>query len=98
MGGLMTTMADKAKFNWVGVAVIRTRLRRAVRDTLLVLAERLSTPQTWYDSLVDGEQSIAVRCPYCSREEGQPCKRSRPGKRTHLERRLAALNLLESHK
>jgi hypothetical protein len=72
-------------------------MRKLIVKGLLNLAAWLSEPQVWHDSLVDGEQSIDVRCPYCEREKGQPCRRSRPDKRPHLERRLAALNQLEMH-
>ena len=71
--------------------------RRFLVRALIRLAAFLSEPTEWYDSNTEAEISIAVRCPYCERTAGRPCRRSKPDKRPHLERRLAALNQLEFH-
>jgi hypothetical protein len=73
-------------------------LRNRLRKTLQTAADWLSEPAEWFDSSVEGEPSIEVRCPYCKREAGQPCRRSLPGKRPHLERRLDALDTRNSRK
>jgi hypothetical protein len=77
-------------------ALVRIAKRFVMRAARYLIA-RLE-PDCWYPSLVDGEQSIDVDCPYCESIVGAPCRRSLPGKRPHIERRLDALHQLDSRK